>query len=239
MLKYIHSLNQESENHINKPLSSSSKSHSSSSSESYHYKLLPKSKSPGQKSQESLSDLISTPNTRRKEDSLKEFFFNLIKEYKERKQEESKFEGKTYKVKKMDQQSTSKLPPLPEDTVEGQYEEENGGEDQTVKIQSFIKHIRPENSPISPAPGPRAISTPETEPRINNIPRRAFVSKPNNASPLQQQVLKQERPVAKIKAKDYNLNFNGEEVENFIKKAERIAQIEGETDKDLAIQMAF
>ncbi|MBW0567841.1 hypothetical protein O181_107556 [Austropuccinia psidii MF-1] len=174
----------------------------------------------------------------------------------------------------MDQQSTSKLPPLPEDTVEGQYEEEDGEEDQTVKIQSFMKqmqdfllsqtskkgkrrqsipntpgnspsestlprHIRPEDSPISPTPGPRATSTPETNPRINNIPRRAFVSTPNNPSPLQQQVLKQERPVVKIKAKDYNLNFNGEEVEKFIKKVERIAQIEGATDEDLAMQMAF
>ncbi|MBW0573017.1 hypothetical protein O181_112732 [Austropuccinia psidii MF-1] len=86
-------------------------------------------------------------------------------------------------------------------------------------------HIRPEDSPISSTPGPRATSTPETEPRINNIPRTAFVSTPNNPSPLQQQVLKQERPVVKIKAKDYNLNFNGEELEKFIKKVERIAQI--------------
>ncbi|MBW0460466.1 hypothetical protein O181_000181 [Austropuccinia psidii MF-1] len=42
----------------------------------------------------------------------------------------------------MDQQSTSKLPPLPEDTVEGQYEEEDGEEDQTVKIQSFLKQTQ-------------------------------------------------------------------------------------------------
>ncbi|MBW0585610.1 hypothetical protein O181_125325, partial [Austropuccinia psidii MF-1] len=139
----------------------------------------------------------------------------------------------------MDQQSTSKLPPLPEDTVEGQYEEEDGEEDQTVKIQSFMKqmqdflHIRPEDSPISPTPGPRATSTPETN------PRRAFFSTPNNPSPLQQQVLKKESLVVKIKAKDYNLNFNGEEVEKFIKKVERIAQIEGATDEDLAMQMAF
>ncbi|MBW0583293.1 hypothetical protein O181_123008 [Austropuccinia psidii MF-1] len=174
----------------------------------------------------------------------------------------------------MDQQSTSKLPPLPEDTVEGQYEEEDGEEDQTVKIQSFMKqmqdfllsqtskkgkrrqsipntpgnspseptlprNIRPEDSPISPTPGPRATSTPETNPRINNIPRRAFVSTPNNPSPLQQKLLKKERPVVKIKAKYYNLNYNGEEVEKCIKKAKRIAQIEGETDEDLAMQMAF
>ncbi|MBW0523237.1 hypothetical protein O181_062952 [Austropuccinia psidii MF-1] len=174
----------------------------------------------------------------------------------------------------MDQQSTSKLPPLPEDTVEAQYEEEDGEEDKTVKTQSFMKQMQDfllsqtskkgkrrqsipnksgnspceqtlpsniglEDSPISPTPGPRAIYTPEKNPRINNIPRRAFVSTPNNPSPLQQQVLKQERPVVKIKEKDYNLNFNGEEVEKFMKKVERVSQIEGETDEDLAMQMAF
>ncbi|MBW0571985.1 hypothetical protein O181_111700 [Austropuccinia psidii MF-1] len=100
------------------------------------------------------------------------------------------------------------------------------------------RYIRPEYSPISPTPGPRATSTPEKNPRINNIPR-AFVSTPNDPSPLQQQVLKQERPVVKIRAKDYNLNFNGEEVEKFIKKVERISQIEGATDEDLSMQMEF
>ncbi|MBW0548799.1 hypothetical protein O181_088514 [Austropuccinia psidii MF-1] len=129
----------------------------------------------------------------------------------------------------MDQQSTSKLPPLPEDTVEG-----NSPSEPTLP-----RHIRPEDSPISPTPGPRAIYTPETNSRINNIPRRAFVYTPNNPSPLQQQMLKQERPVVKIEAKDYNLHFNGEEVEKFIKNVERISQIEGETDEDLAMQMAF
>ncbi|MBW0517871.1 hypothetical protein O181_057586 [Austropuccinia psidii MF-1] len=74
----------------------------------------------------------------------------------------------------MDQQSTSKLPPLPEDTVE------------------------------------------ETDHRIHNIPRRAFVSIPNNPSPLQQKKL-----------------------EKVMKKVERIAQIEGETDEDLEIKIAF
>ncbi|MBW0488386.1 hypothetical protein O181_028101 [Austropuccinia psidii MF-1] len=143
----------------------------------------------------------------------------------------------------MDQQSISKLPPLPEDSVEGQYEDEDGEEDQTVKIQSFMKqmkdflliqtskkgkrrqsipntpgnsprepklprHIRLEYSPISPTPGPRANFTPETDPRIQNLPKRAFVSTPNSPSPLQKQVLKQGSSVVKIKAKDYNINLN-------------------------------
>ncbi|MBW0472817.1 hypothetical protein O181_012532 [Austropuccinia psidii MF-1] len=99
--------------------------------------------------------------------------------------------------------------------------------------------IRSEYSPISQNPGPRETYTSETEPRINNIPRRAFVSTPNNPSPLQKQVLKQERPLVKIKAKDYNFNFNGEEVEKFIKNVQKIAQIEIEKEEDLAMQMAF
>ncbi|MBW0563409.1 hypothetical protein O181_103124 [Austropuccinia psidii MF-1] len=170
----------------------------------------------------------------------------------------------------MNQQSTSDLPPLPEDTVEGQYAEESEEEDKTVQIQRIMKQIqdllltqskkkdkrrekssytpgaspseptlprnvRHEYSPISPTPGARATSTPETEPKPQNIPRRVFVTTPNNPSPLQQQVPRKERPVVKIKAKDYNLNFDGEEVEKFSKKVERIAQIEGETDEDLAM----
>ncbi|MBW0561016.1 hypothetical protein O181_100731 [Austropuccinia psidii MF-1] len=82
------------------------------------------------------------------------------------------------------------------------------------------RNFRLKYSPISPTPGPRATSTPETD-------------------PLQQKARRQERSVVKIKAKDYNLNFDGEEVEKFIRKVERIAQIEGETDEDLEMEMAF
>ncbi|MBW0540367.1 hypothetical protein O181_080082 [Austropuccinia psidii MF-1] len=97
------------------------------------------------------------------------------------------------------------------------------------------RHVRPEDSPISPTPGPRATSFPATEPKPQNIPRRVFVTTPNNPSPLQKKATRQERPVVKVKAKDYNLNFNGEEVEKSIKKVEIIAQIEGATDEDLAM----
>ncbi|MBW0547627.1 hypothetical protein O181_087342 [Austropuccinia psidii MF-1] len=145
----------------------------------------------------------------------------------------------------MEQQSSSNLPPLPEDTVEEQYAEESEEEDQTETIQSLMKkmqdlllnqekkkgkrrqstsftpgaspseptlprHLRPEESPLSPKPGPRETSTPETEQRPQTHQRRAFFSTPKNPSPLQHQTFRQERPVVKIKAKDYNLNFNGE-----------------------------
>ncbi|MBW0469006.1 hypothetical protein O181_008721 [Austropuccinia psidii MF-1] len=62
---------------------------------------------------------------------------------------------------------------------------------------------------------------------------------PNRPSPLQKQAPRNKIAVAKIEAKDYNLNFDREEVEHFIDKVERISQIEGEKDKDLAIKMAF
>ncbi|MBW0513699.1 hypothetical protein O181_053414 [Austropuccinia psidii MF-1] len=153
----------------------------------------------------------------------------------------------------MNQQSKSDLPPLPEDTVEGQYVEESEKEDQTVQRKSImiqLKYIlltqrkkkgkrRPEDSPISPTPGPRATTTPVTEPRAQSIPRRVFINTPNNPSPLPQKASRQERPVVNIKAKHYNINFDGEEVERFIRKVERIAQIEGETDEYLAMKMAF
>ncbi|MBW0567153.1 hypothetical protein O181_106868 [Austropuccinia psidii MF-1] len=101
------------------------------------------------------------------------------------------------------------------------------------------RHVRPEESPSSPTPGPRATSTPATEPRPQTHQMRAFISTPTNPSPLQNQILRQERPFFKIKAKDYDLNFNGEEVEKFISKVERIAQIEGAREEDLAMHMAF
>ncbi|MBW0525205.1 hypothetical protein O181_064920 [Austropuccinia psidii MF-1] len=145
----------------------------------------------------------------------------------------------------MYQHSTSKLSPLPKYTVEVHYEEKVEEEDSPVTIQSFMKkmqefkHIRPEDSLILPTPGPMENSTQETYPRIQIIPRRVFVSTPNNPSPLQQQVLRQETLVAKIEAKDNDLKFNEEEVETLVKKVERIAQINGKKYEDLAMGMAF
>ncbi|MBW0556190.1 hypothetical protein O181_095905 [Austropuccinia psidii MF-1] len=153
-------------------------------------------------------------------------------------------------------QSTSKLPPLTEETVEGNYEQESEEEDQSeypMRIfketqeqmaqnpsePSLPRHVRAEESPISPTPGPRETSTPATESRPSNIPRRDFVSTPTHPSPLKQEIPRKERSVLNIKAMNYNLNFHGEEAEKCIKKTERIAQIEGATEEDLAMQIAF
>ncbi|MBW0506179.1 hypothetical protein O181_045894 [Austropuccinia psidii MF-1] len=110
---------------------------------------------------------------------------------------------------------------------------------QIPSVPTLPIHVIPEESPSSPTPGPRATSTPETESRPQPHQGRAFFPTPTNPSPLQHQTFRQERPVVKIKAKDYNLNFNGEEVEKFISKVERIAQTEGAREEDLAMQMAF
>ncbi|MBW0564902.1 hypothetical protein O181_104617 [Austropuccinia psidii MF-1] len=120
----------------------------------------------------------------------------------------------------MNQQSTSDLPPLPEDTVEGQYAEESEEEDQTVQIQSLMKqmqdllltkskkkgkrreqtsytpgaspseptlprHVRPEDSPISPTPGPRATSTPKTEQRSQSIKEKKFIKRVEAAAEIE------------------------------------------------------
>ncbi|MBW0526302.1 hypothetical protein O181_066017 [Austropuccinia psidii MF-1] len=134
----------------------------------------------------------------------------------------------------MNQQSTFELPPLPVDTVEVQYSEETSPSEPISP-----KHVTPEYSPISTTTGPGATSTPETEQRTQNIPRRGLVTTPNNPSPLKQKFPRQERPVVKIKSKDHNLNLDGEEVEKFIKKVEIMAQITGATDEDLGMQMTF
>ncbi|MBW0500417.1 hypothetical protein O181_040132 [Austropuccinia psidii MF-1] len=101
------------------------------------------------------------------------------------------------------------------------------------------RHVRPEESPSSSTPGPRDKSPPETEPRPKPHQRRVFSSTPTNPSPLQHQILREERPVVKIKGKDHNLSSNGEKVEKFIRKFERIAQIQGSREEDLETQIAF
>ncbi|MBW0482909.1 hypothetical protein O181_022624 [Austropuccinia psidii MF-1] len=47
------------------------------------------------------------------------------------------------------------------------------------------------------------------------------------------------RKIFKIEAKDYSLKLDGSEVEDFIKRSERIASIEGANERDLSMQIAF
>ncbi|MBW0503264.1 hypothetical protein O181_042979 [Austropuccinia psidii MF-1] len=99
------------------------------------------------------------------------------------------------------------------------------------------RHVGPEESPSSPTPGPRETSNTETEQRAQTHQSSAFFSTPTNSSPLQQQIPRQERHVVEIKAKDYNLNLNEVEVETFLRKVERIAQIEGAIEDNLVMQI--
>ncbi|MBW0486859.1 hypothetical protein O181_026574 [Austropuccinia psidii MF-1] len=174
----------------------------------------------------------------------------------------------------MDQQSTSELPPLPEDTVEGQHAEESEEEDQTVQIQSLMKkmqdlllkqrkkkekrwektsytpgassseptlprHVRPEDSPISPIPGLRATSTPKTEQISLIIPKKVFLSTPNHPCLSQKEITKVNSPIVKIRAKDYNIVFDSNEVEKVIKIVEAEAEIEGAGGEDIARKIIF
>ncbi|MBW0512418.1 hypothetical protein O181_052133 [Austropuccinia psidii MF-1] len=112
--------------------------------------------------------------------------------------------------------------------------------DQTNPSEPTLpRHVRPKESPSSPTPGTRATSTPATEQRTQTHQSSAFFSTPTNPSPLQKQINRQERTVVKIKTKYYSLNFNGEEVEIFIRKVERRAQIKAAREEDLAMEMEF
>ncbi|MBW0586766.1 hypothetical protein O181_126481 [Austropuccinia psidii MF-1] len=46
-------------------------------------------------------------------------------------------------------------------------------------------------------------------------------------------------PIVKIRPQDYNLWFDGKEVERFIKRVENIAEIEGASGRDIARQISF
>ncbi|MBW0590579.1 hypothetical protein O181_130294, partial [Austropuccinia psidii MF-1] len=118
----------------NQKSSSSSSPHSSSkaSSGSYHY-YSPREGStpPEQEFKRDYSKLIPKPRTEANEKEIfRRFYFNLIKKAKKLKKESIESGWSIYKVETMDH-STSKLPPLPEDTVEGQYEEDSEEEDQS------------------------------------------------------------------------------------------------------------
>ncbi|MBW0512333.1 hypothetical protein O181_052048 [Austropuccinia psidii MF-1] len=87
-------------------------------------------------------------------------------------------------------------------------------------------NVKLENSPISPTPGPRATSTPKTEQRSHSIPKKVFSSTPNHPSPSQREIPKVISSIVKIKDKDYNLVFDGNGVEKFIKRVEPATEIE-------------
>ncbi|MBW0559915.1 hypothetical protein O181_099630 [Austropuccinia psidii MF-1] len=90
----------------------------------------------------------------------------------------------------------------------------------------------------SPSPTPKTFGTsaPGTLPRAARCAKRVHITTPTQ---LPERVTILTRDLVKLKAKDYNLNFDGSYVEDFIKRAERIASIEGANESDLAMQVAF
>ncbi|MBW0562414.1 hypothetical protein O181_102129 [Austropuccinia psidii MF-1] len=82
------------------------------------------------------------------------------------------------------------------------------------------------------------ISTTYTQQRENTLQRRINISAKISSS-LHQEIPRNTTPIVKIRAKDYNMWFDGKDVEIFIKKVENIAEIEGESGKDIARKIAF
>ncbi|MBW0535134.1 hypothetical protein O181_074849 [Austropuccinia psidii MF-1] len=94
--------------------------------------------------------------------------------------------------------------------------------------------------PQQPSPSPTlrifATSTPGTLPRATRVANREHITKSTQTT---ERVTITTIKIVKIKAKDYNINFDGSDVEDFIKRAERIASTEGANERDLIMQIAF
>ncbi|MBW0481139.1 hypothetical protein O181_020854 [Austropuccinia psidii MF-1] len=106
-------------------------------------------------------------------------------------------------------------------------------EEQTTLPKSF----RPDGSP-SPYPRPMATSTPYTKQIQNTLPIKVNISS-QITTPSHQEIPRNTTPIVKIRHKDYNLWFDGKDVERLIKKAENISQIDVESGRDIARQIAF
>ncbi|MBW0572511.1 hypothetical protein O181_112226 [Austropuccinia psidii MF-1] len=83
-----------------------------------------------------------------------------------------------------------------------------------------------------------ASSTPFTSQRPNTLSKRVDIYA-QASSPLQQEIQRNNTPIFSISPKDYNLWFDGNEVERFIERVENIAEIEGASGRDIARQISF
>ncbi|MBW0469991.1 hypothetical protein O181_009706 [Austropuccinia psidii MF-1] len=77
-----------------------------------------------------------------------------------------------------------------------------------------------------------------TEQRQSTLTRRVNISS-QIPTPFHQEIPRNPTPKVKIRAKEYKLWFDGKDVERFLKKVDNIAEIEGESRRDLARQIAF
>ncbi|MBW0477244.1 hypothetical protein O181_016959 [Austropuccinia psidii MF-1] len=85
-------------------------------------------------------------------------------------------------------------------------------EEPTTPLRLFRKHGLP-----SPYPKPMAKLKPYTEQRQNTLPRRVNICSPI-PTPLHKAKTKTTTPIVKIRAKDYNLWFDGKFFEIVINK---------------------
>ncbi|MBW0523097.1 hypothetical protein O181_062812 [Austropuccinia psidii MF-1] len=83
-----------------------------------------------------------------------------------------------------------------------------------------------------------ATSTLYTEERQSTLPRRVNISA-QLPTPLLQEIPRNTTSIVKIRAEDYNLWFDGKDVERFIKKVDKIAEVEGASGRDIERQIAF
>ncbi|MBW0544773.1 hypothetical protein O181_084488 [Austropuccinia psidii MF-1] len=83
-----------------------------------------------------------------------------------------------------------------------------------------------------------ASRTPFTSQTPNTLPKRVNIHA-QASSPLQQEIPRNNTPIVKIGPKDYNLWFYGKAVDRFIKGVENIAEIKGESGRDIARQISF
>ncbi|MBW0502240.1 hypothetical protein O181_041955 [Austropuccinia psidii MF-1] len=76
-----------------------------------------------------------------------------------------------------------------------------------------------------------------TSHRPNTLPNRVNIHA-QASSPLQQEIPRNSILIVRIRTKDYMLWFDGKEVEIFIKRVENIAEIEGESGRDIKKQIS-
>ncbi|MBW0490505.1 hypothetical protein O181_030220 [Austropuccinia psidii MF-1] len=107
---------------------------------------------------------------------------------------------------------------------------------ETTGDSTIERMLRPQQPSPSPTPKTFATSTSGKFPRAARFSKRVHITTPTQQP---ERVTIPTRKIAKRKAKDYNLNFDGSDLEDFIKRAERIASIEGANERDFAMQIAF
>ncbi|MBW0474279.1 hypothetical protein O181_013994 [Austropuccinia psidii MF-1] len=81
-------------------------------------------------------------------------------------------------------------------------------------------------------------STPYTEKRQSTLPRRVNIYA-QTPTPPHHEIPRNTTPIVKIREKEYNLWFDGKDVEIFIMKAENMAEIEGASGREIPRQIVF